>query len=119
MPKGKKLGIIIEHETARSSIVLAPIMSRPINYTTNPTVCNHCHVVHPVKTIHVWMGPNGRSIISPGVLKELQQGNAMDGFTVVGDTKTPPPLTVGRNSNRPEQDQKHRKLQVQPYKEAV
>ena len=115
MAKKNPRGVIIRHDTAKSQLVLAPIMSRPINYTTNPNVCNHCAVVHPVKTIHIWLGPNGETIIGPGVLEELQKGNAMAGFTVVGETKNPPGLIIGKGGEREKQDQKHRKLQVNPY----
>jgi len=120
MPKGKKLGINIEHDTARSQVHLVPIMSRPINYAPgHESVCPNCRVVHPVKTIHLWFDGDGKTTISPGVLNELKKGNGLDGITVVGDTKTPPPLNIGRGSSRPEQDQQNRKLQVKPYKEAV
>ena len=108
-------GYTIRHALDRNCVRLVPIMSKPIPVAPNHIVpiCPTGHVHHPVKTLHLWLGPAGECMISEGVL-ELLQGRVegMDGFVLESVTDKPPPLRVGRNGDRAQVDNVNRKQHV-------
>lgn len=86
-------GIRIKHATLSNCIYLVPVLRKP--YTTGPIDCPTCQTFHPVKTVHLWLEPDGTVIVSPGVLAELKMAK-MPELTVVNEVQKPPPLALGR-----------------------
>lgn len=97
-------GILIQHATARSTMHGVVVMAKP--YTTGPIDCPTCHVLHPVKVVHLWLNDTGHCLVSPGVLEELRMAGMPD-LTVVGHSATPPPLRL--YVDRAAQDFEHRR----------
>lgn len=93
------LGIRIRHATARSTMVLVPVMVKPL--AAGPAdICPGCRLifgqqfVHPVKTVHLWLDDTGACLVSAGVLEDLKLAGLPD-IQIVGHTDNPPPLAVG------------------------
>jgi hypothetical protein len=110
-------GVRIRHRTARSTIVLVPIMSKPLNVTAED-VCPGCFqgrgvkTVHPVKTVHLWVDDSGACIVSTGVLDALKS-EGMPDLDIVEEVKNPPPLTLGPDGpSREQQDYDARRINV-------
>ena len=108
-------GIKVRHATARSTMVLVPIMSKPLN--AKPTdLCPGCKamfasdVVHPVKTVHLWLDDTGACIVSDGVLELLREAG-MPELTTENEVANPPTLTIGDGADtRQVQDYKNRTI---------
>lgn len=101
-------GIRIAHDTVRNAVVLVPILAKPFTGQSIDT-CPSCHLVHPVKTVHLWLDGAGSCIVSEGVLKELQSAG-MPGLSVMGEVKNPPPLTFGPGATREQLDNRNRRI---------
>ena len=99
-------GIRIVHSSARSSVVLVPIMSKPF-FGQSLDRCPSCHLVHLVKTVHLWVDADGTCIVSQGVLKDLKSAG-MPSLSVVAEVLKPPPLQLG--VAREKTDQSNRKI---------
>ncbi len=113
----KKLGHNLRHKTARNSIVLVPIMSKPMGIAaggTSDSICPTCQVFHPVKTLHIWTGPNGEVTLGSGILETLKK-NGMEDFIQGDSTDKPPPLIIGAGVGRAGQDYANRSQVI--YKE--
>ena len=99
-------GIRIVHNYARSSVVLVPIMSKPF-FDDSLDICPSCHLVHPVKTVHLWVDADGTCIVSKGVLEDLKSAG-MPALSVVAEVLKPPTLALG--VPREKVDQSNRKI---------
>ena len=86
-------GISIVHRTLRSTVALIPIPSKPFTGQSLDR-CPTCQVVHPVKTVHLWLDDVGACIVSQGVLADLKSVG-MPNLDIVGGVVNPPPLQVG------------------------
>jgi len=95
-------GIRIRHRTLRSSVALVPLLFKPFEGQSIDT-CPTCHVVHPVKTVHLWLDDSGTCIVSQGVLEDLKKAG-MPELLMAGEVKNPPPLTLGIRRERLDQD---------------
>lgn len=100
-------GIRISHKTLRSCVALVPIMKKPFSGDSLKK-CPSCLVVHPVKTVHLWLDDAGSCLVSEGVLKDLQSAG-MPELDICAEVKSPPPLHLGRMT-RPEIDHKNRRI---------
>lgn len=98
-------GVVVQHRVHRSSVlVLVPILSKPIRGLLRD--CPVCHIIHPVKTIHLSLSPTGSAVVSSGVLEDLKAAGMPD-LDVVGHTPTPPALIIGHKATpRAVQDHK-------------
>lgn len=81
--------------------MLVPVMSKPIRGLLRD--CPVCHIIHPVKTIHLSLSPTGSAIVSAGVLEDLKAAGMPD-LDIVGHTASPPPIYV--QGSRQESDQR-------------
>lgn len=109
MAKKKPLGHSLLHATDKNACRLVPLMWLPIETPPGQPVkiCPTCRVHHPVKTMHIWIGPNGEALVSQGVLDLLQRAG-MDGFALAGSTTTPPALRIGDGKTREQMDNSNR-----------
>lgn len=101
-------GIRIRHHTLRSCVALVPLMHKPL-VGASLDECPSCHVIHPVKTVHLWLDDSGSCIVSKGVLKDLREAGMPD-LDTLEEVKKPPPLHVGES--REKQDQEARTVTV-------
>jgi hypothetical protein len=101
-------GIRIAHSQARSSVVLVPIMAKPFSGQSLDR-CPTCHLVHPVKTVHLLFDAAGTCIVSAGVLKDLRAAG-MPGLTVMAEVLKPPPLRLSAGVTREQVDYSNRKI---------
>lgn len=69
-----------------------PVVAKP--YTTGPIDCPTCGVLHPLKTVHLWLEPDGTCIVADGVLNELRMAG-MPQLETVNRVENPPPLQLG------------------------
>lgn len=110
---GEPIGYRVTHRTIRSRVCVIPILSKPfINRRTGERFqqnCPTCHVLHPVKCIHLWLDDTGSAIVSAGVLEELKSAG-MPELDYVGVVRKPPPLRAGHGISRAEVDQQNRKI---------
>lgn len=78
-------------------------------------VCPTCNMVHPVKTIHLWLDQNASCLVSAGVLKSIQKdfpgGLEMAELEIAGGTEAPPALTLGQGKPRRQVDQENERIQ--------
>lgn len=86
-------GIRIAHQTAKNVIYTVPIMSKPFT-GQSLDLCPTCRIVHPVKTVHLWLDGAGSCIVSKGVLEDLKLAG-MPALTVMAEVLNPPPLKLG------------------------
>jgi hypothetical protein len=102
-------GIRIAHRTARSGILLVPILSKPFPgpFDSVKDKCPTCHQVHMTKTVHLWLDADGTCIVSAGVLEDLRLAG-MPGLAVMAEVLNPPPLQIG--AGRAEVDNGNRKI---------
>ncbi len=111
LPK-KPVGVYVEHRYRKTNWLYAvPILKIPRvgpGGLPNARICNLCQIAHPCKVIHLDL-VEGRAIVSQGVLKTLRLAN-LPNLDIVGTTKTPPPLAVGGDAGRVEQNQNNRKI---------
>lgn len=101
-------GIRVAHTTARNSVVLVPIMSKPFSGDSLDQ-CPSCHLIHPVKTVHLWLDGAGSCIVSEGVLADLQSAGMPD-LAVMGEVANPPPLNFGPGVSREQIDNGNRRI---------
>lgn len=101
-------GVRIRHQVLRSCVALVPLMHKPFAGQSLDT-CPSCRVVHPVKTVHLWLDDAGTCIVSQGVLKDLRQAG-MPELETQEEVKNPPPLSLG--VAREKQDYEARTLVV-------
>lgn len=85
---------------------LVPIPTKPFAGQSLDQ-CPTCGVVHPVKTVHLWLDDAGTCIVSQGVLDDLQLAGMPD-LDILGEVANPPALTL--NGGRAGQDQANRKI---------
>ncbi|HEU4864645.1 MAG TPA: hypothetical protein VFT76_00230 [Actinomycetota bacterium] len=104
-------GIRIRHRTLRSCLTIVPLVSRPMT-GASLYECPHCGVVHPFKTIHLWLDDSGSVIVSRGVFDAMRtEWSGPPEYDVVGEVAKPPPLAIGKNAPvREAQDQSARKI---------
>lgn len=100
-------GIRIGHRTLRSCVALVPILKKPFAGDSIKQ-CPNCKVIHPVKTVHLWLDDAGSCIVSEGVLADLKSAGMPD-LEILAEVKRPPTLNLGRMA-RPEVDHKNRKI---------
>ena len=111
---GTPLGHRVRSVAYSSRVFVVPIMSKP--YVTKagdaaPIMCPTCHVLHPVKCVHLWLDASGVCIVSAGVLEELKSAGLADFHLVYeGPVIKPPPLKAGHGVSRAEVDQENRKI---------
>ena len=101
-------GIRIAHNSARSSIVLVPILAKPF-IGQSLDRCPSCHLVHPVKTVHLLFDADGTCIVSAGVLADLKSAG-MPGLSVLAEVLKPPALHFGPGVTREQVDNSNRKI---------
>jgi hypothetical protein len=120
------VGVYLEHTNYTHqvpSLYTIPIISQPL-YVNHPAVagkdnCPTCGVIHPVKTVHLNLGSDGRCIVSEGVLKLIKEkanpdggdGLAFSSLRVAGTTDNPPPLALNGRNGRAELDQQNLRIQ--------
>lgn len=100
-------GIRIKHATLTNCLVTVPVLSIP--YGNGPIDCPMCQTWHPVKTVHLWLEPDGTCIVAPPVLDLLKRAG-MPALSVVNEVKNPPPLHIGvgkQDSVRVRRDWRH------------
>lgn len=103
-------GIILKHDSARNSLWVVENSAKP--FSDGGYDCNMCVGVHHYgKATHLWLEPDGSCMVSKGVLKELRAAG-LPQLTIVGATKKPPPLRLGRNANRQQVDNTNRKIWI-------
>lgn len=103
-------GIVVRHPQAHSQIYLVPVASKPL---VRPFVCPSCQVIHPVKTIHLWLDDKGEAIVSDGVLADLETaGLAKFNLTKEHHVPNPPTLHIAPGLRREEVDQRNRRIRV-------
>lgn len=110
-------GILIQHTppagtpaTIGTRVHVVHVMKRP--YAT-PIDCPTCHVVHPVKAVHLWLNADGQCLVSKGVLEDLKlAGLAAENIRVVGTMKNPPPVQIGKDVDRFKVDQDNAKITI-------
>lgn len=105
MPEPESIRIV--HDTKRSCMATVPIWTKPIAGLRRP--CPTCNIIHPVKTVHLWLDDVGSCLVSRGVLEDLQRAG-MPELAVVASLKSPPPLTLGKP--REVVDNRNRKIQM-------
>lgn len=109
-------GVMLRHRTARSEMVLVPVVSKPFPIETVEP-CPGCHIPHLVKTVHLMVNDTGLVMVSTGVLEDLRAAGMPD-LDVVGEERNPPPLRVDGGSplsfadQRAAQDKEHRRIIV-------
>lgn len=109
-------GIILKHDTLTNQLWVVENSARP--FSDGGYDCNMCIGVHHYgKATHLWLEPNGTCIVSCGVYKELQSAG-MPGLSYHGRTGSPPPLLLGRNTDRQKIDNDNRRIWV-PSGDAV
>ena len=107
---GDPVGFRLRHNTVTFGMVLVPCTW--IKYP-EPMACPTCRVLHPVKTIHLHIEPDGTVIVSKGVLERLQKaGMGFYGLTLEGAIKNPPPLNVSRGATRESINQDNRAIRL-------
>lgn len=97
--------IRIQHSTKRSGMATVSVYTKPINGLRR--LCPTCNIIHPVKTVHLWLDDVGTCLVSKGVLQDLQQAGMPD-LVVVGSIVNPPPLDL--RLSRPENDHQNTKI---------
>lgn len=103
-------GIRIAHTTARNVVYLVPIVAKPFTGDSlNNDPCPTCHMVHVVKTVHLWLDGAGSAIVSEGVLKDLQSAGMPD-LVVMAEVLKPPPLHFGAGAKREQIDNGNRRI---------
>ena len=103
-------GIRIAHRTKRSCVALVPLMHKPFTADSIDT-CPTCLIVHPVKTVHLWLDDQGTCLVSQGVLDDLRKAG-MPNLQVLHEVKKPPPLRLGNGATREQLDQSNRLITV-------
>lgn len=101
-------GVRVTHRSAKNSVVLVPILSRPFTGQSLDQ-CPSCHLVHPVKTVHLWLDGDGSCVVSDGVLADLKSAGMPD-LSVTGEVVNPPPLNFGPGATREQIDNNNRRL---------
>lgn len=101
------IGWRIRHDTLRSTLHVVPVLAIP--YADGGFICPTCHILHPVKAVHLWLDDNGEALISEGVLGELRQAGLPE-LTLVGGVTNPPPLKIGQGVDRANIDHDNRKI---------
>ena len=95
---GEPVGFRLRHETIRMGLVLVPLVWVKF---PKPMACPSCQIMHPFKTIHLHMEPDGTVLVSKGVLEHLQRaGLENHSLTLEGAVKNPPALSVKRGLSR-------------------
>jgi len=108
-------GIRIAHTAKtsphRSGVVIhtVPIYAKPFSGDSFKR-CPTCQVIHPVKTVHLWLDDAGTCLVSEGVLRDLQSAGMPD-LAIVGEVKNPPPLNIGKE-RREVTDSKNRRIRL-------
>lgn len=101
-------GIRIAHQSARNVVYTVPIMSKPFTGQSLDR-CPTCHIVHPVKTVHLWLDAAGSCIVSTGVLEDLKLAG-MPSLSVMAEVLNPPALHFGPGATRDQIDNGNRKI---------
>ena len=96
-------GVRIAHRKLRSCVALVPLMHKPFTGGSLDR-CPTCQVVHPVKTVHLWLDDAGACIVSEGVLADLKRAG-MPGLEIMATVKKPPPLRFGPGHGNPIREQ--------------
>lgn len=104
--------IRIRHRNKRSGIALVPLNNKPIMGLRRK--CPTCQIIHPVKTVHLYLDVSGACLVSSGVF-DLLKGVGLPDLDVVADIVNPPPITLGKS--RFQVDQQNNRIQL--WKEPV
>ena len=103
-------GIQIKHATKRNEVHV--VENRYNRYGDGGYMCNIClGRKHLGKTTHLWLGPGGDCLVSPGVWDELKRAKDHS-MRVIGQTERPPTLIIGRGGERDIQDNANRAITV-------
>lgn len=87
-------GVRVRHTGGLANVChVVPVIAKP--YANGPLDCPTCHTLHPVKSVHLWLEPDGSVIVSEGVLADLRLAG-MPSLEVVNEVAAPPPLRFGR-----------------------
>ena len=99
-PKG---GVRVIHDSMKNCIVTVEVIGKPFGFKNGLPLPGHkhhtcptCQVEHRYKTLHLMLDDAGGTIISRGVLEELEAGG-MPNFQIESEVDNPPPITVGFN----------------------
>ncbi len=111
----KPLGIYIEHRFRKATwLYMVMVWKKPYldpNGRRMSRFCPLCQTLHFTKTYHLDL-QDGRAIVSKGALDDLRLAGLPD-LDIVGTTKHPPPLRIGRNAtSRPAQNMDNRQILV-------
>jgi hypothetical protein len=101
-------GIRINHTTAKNTVYLVPILAKPF-VGQSLDRCPSCHLVHPVKTVHLWLDAAGSCIVSEGVLQDLISAGMPDLY-VTATIPAPPALHFGPGVTREQIDNGNRRI---------
>ncbi len=105
-------GIRLQHHTKKFGMATVPIWTKPINGLRRK--CPTCNIIHPVKTVHLWLDSNGMCLVSKGVLEDLKRAGMPD-LSVVATIADPPPIKI--SLDRHDNDQRNAKIRF--WKEPV
>ena len=102
--------------TNGTRIHLVPLPGKDLHVHLTPEqikkdICPTCRVVHPVKTIHLWLDSSNTVLVSRGVKESIEKdypgGLEAAELMLDGGTTKPPELKVGDGKNRREIDQEN------------
>lgn len=103
-------GIRIAHRTLKACVALVPLVHKPFT-GQSLDLCPTCQIIHPVKTVHLWLDDAGQCLVSQGVLDDLRLAG-MPNLEIMGHTNNPPPLRLGNGATREQLDQANRLITV-------
>jgi hypothetical protein len=87
-------GFRLRYTRPNAGLALVPLLHKPF-FGQSLDTCPTCHVIHPVKVVHLWLEPDGHVTVSAGVLDDLRKAGLPD-LVLVNEVKKPPPLKVGK-----------------------
>jgi hypothetical protein len=101
-------GIRVTHKQARGVVYLVPIVKKPFVGQSLDT-CPTCQVIHPCKTVHLWLDADGSCLVSLGVFADLYEAGMPD-LMVTGEEINPPTLNFGPGVTREQIDSNNRRI---------
>jgi len=107
-------GVRVRYNGQHGGLVLIPLMDRPYS-GQSLDMCPTCRVVHPVKTLHLWMEPDNTCIVAVPVKTAMDKAGCFKpggGWAVANQVSAPPPLRLGFNTSRAQIDQANRRMNL-------
>lgn len=93
------------------NIHLVPLLWQPFparNLIVGKDECPTCNIIHPCKTVHLWLDAQKTVLVSQGVYDSLlKAGLEMNLLELVGGTDKPPPLRINGRVSRRQVDQEN------------